>query len=398
MNKNVLKIVLSQCLSRFGDNIEYIALCMLCYKITGNVISIGIVSVISAIPNIIFTLFGGAVSDRYDKKSLMSICEIVRAIVILTIPIMQKYNQIYIIYIVSFIVSTAESFFEPCCSGYMSCMLNEEEYSKVSGIANSAYQIVSIIGLTAGGFFISILGNYNAFYFDAFTFLVSAIVCLSIEKCEIEVKSDNPNLLGEIKDGIKEVFSQKKNIINLVLLIVISILISPLEPYITEYMNQAVGSLSKDFGIGVMFAILSIGVIIGNLLAVICNKDTKNKKKIITCAILTSIPGIMCISCKNIFLLGCGILIVGITSGCLRTVSVVNVILSVDKSYRSRTSSIILLITLCISPLATMIASTCISYNHLNIFWDFEIAFIIILAIVWWITYNDNEERCVETE
>ena len=106
MNKNVLKIVLSQCLSRFGDNIEYIALCMLCYKITGNVISIGIVSVISAIPNIIFTLFGGAVSDRYDKKSLMSICEIVRAIVILTIPIMQKYNQIYIIYIVSFIVTS----------------------------------------------------------------------------------------------------------------------------------------------------------------------------------------------------------------------------------------------------------------------------------------------------
>ena len=88
--------------------------------------------------------------------------------------------------------------------------------------------------------------------------------------------------------------------------------------------SYAAVSLSKDFG---------IGVIIGNLLAVICNKDTRNKKKIITCAILTSIPGIMCIS-----------------------------------------------------------------YKHLNIFWDFEIAFIIILEIVWWITYNDNEERCVETE
>ena len=42
--------------------------------------------------------------------------------------------------------------------------------------------------------------------------------------------------------------------------------------------SYAAVALSKDFGIGVMFAILSIGVIIGNLLAVICNKDTKNKK------------------------------------------------------------------------------------------------------------------------
>ena len=70
-------------MSRFGDNIEYIALCLLCYKITGSVIPVGIVGILSALPNILFTLIGGALSEYREKKKIMIICEIARGFFIL---------------------------------------------------------------------------------------------------------------------------------------------------------------------------------------------------------------------------------------------------------------------------------------------------------------------------
>lgn len=389
MNKNATKIVLAQCLSRLGDNIEYIALCLLCYEITGSVVSIGIVSVLSAVPNILFTLFGGAISDHYDKKRFMVVCEFARAIVIMLVPCLRAYNSIYVIYIATFIVSIIESFFEPCCSGYLACTLDEDEYVKMNGVSNSIYQIVSIIGLTLGGFFVGLFGNYNAFYFDAMTFFVSGLTCLFIDKCHVDNVTENNNIFKDISDGIKVVFKKSENIINVLLLIIMSVLIAPLEPYITEYINKFAKSISSDFGIGIMFALLSVGVIIGNIVSVICNGNSLIKKIMLTSVILLSIPGIFLICSENIILFGAGILLIGVTSGCIRTITVVKTVMSVGKEYRSRASSIILLITLCISPLATMLASVCIDNNVLHIFWRGEIVLIVLITIIW--IYNQRE-------
>ena len=382
MNKNILKIMLAQCLSRFGDNVEYIALCLLCYNMTQSVIPIGIISIMSSLPNIIFTLVGGAVSENSDKKKMMIICEFLRGTIILLVPLLRFVNRVEIIYIITFLVSTAESFFEPCCSSYISCSVKEDDYLKISGILNSAYQISSILGLTFGGIFVGFLGEYNAFFFDSATFYISAFVSLTILPCKIiTTRKASDNIFSDIKEGLSSILNNNKIKMYLLMLIVISMLVSPIEPYVTEVMNHFGGALSSDFGLGLMFAILSVGVIIGNFVISFYEKKLSSKKTIVGVMFGISGIGIFLMSQNNIISLGIGILFVGITSGFLRTVCVASIMTSVEKNFRARTSSIIILITLCISPLATMAASICIESAHLDFFWLIE-GILLILSFI----------------
>ena len=169
MSNGIKRLIIAQSLSRYGDNIEYIALCLLCYQMTHNAISIGIVSLMCALPNIIFTLLGGAVAEKINKPRLMCCCEVLRMMIIMIIPLTLAYNNIFIVYAVVFCISVAESFFEPCSSAYISCAVNNEEYAKISCWLNSISQIVSIAGLATGGVFVSFFGLKIAFVFDALT-------------------------------------------------------------------------------------------------------------------------------------------------------------------------------------------------------------------------------------
>lgn len=389
MKKDVLKIILAQCLSRFGDNVEYIALCLLCYRMTGSVIPVGIVSILSALPNILFTLIGGAVSEYKEKKKIMFICEIMRGCFILAVPLLGFLNRVEVVYIVTFLVSTVESFFEPCCSSYISCSVEEKEYMKVSGISNSAYQIISIIGLAFGGVLVGIIGEYNAFIFDAVTFFISAIIVGTIKKCKVaDVEVEKRNVVSDIKEGIACILKNTKIKVYLLLLIIVSILVSPLEPYITEIMNNTGKTQNADYGIGIMFAILSMGVIVGNLVLVYLEKYIKSKNRLVTIMVISSICGVVLLIQKNLVIFGLGILIIGIVSGCLRTMSISVIMTSVDKQFRARASSVVLLLVLCLSPLATMIASILIEVNKMILFWTLEI---ILLGIFTYKYYKSSD-------
>lgn len=371
MNKDVLKIILAQCLSRFGDNIEYIALCLLCYKITGSVIPVGIVGILSALPNILFTLIGGALSEYREKKKIMIICEIARGFFILLVPLLSFLNRVEVIYLVTFLVSIVESFFEPCCTSYLSCSVNEDEYTKLSSISNSLYQAISIIGLAFGGILIGFIGEYNAFILDAVTFFASASIIGTIKKCKVEeIQTKNKNIICDIREGITCLWKNTGIKVYLLLLFIVSILVSPLEPYITEVMNNIENS---DYGIGIMFAILSIGVIIGNLVLMYFQKFIKSNNKMITLMIIIGISGVILLMQKNLVVLGIGILVLGIVSGCLRTISVSSIMTSVEKQFRARTSSVILLVVLCLAPLGTMLASVLIEFDMMILFWLMEL-------------------------
>ena len=167
-----------------------------------------------------------------------------------------------------------------------------------------------------------------------------------------------------------EHFYMLMNNSGLLLLFIVSILVSPLEPYITEVMNNIENS---DYGIGIMFAILSIGVIIGNLVLMYFQKFIKSNNKMITLMIIIGISGVILLMQKNLVVLGIGILVLGIVSGCLRTISVSSIMTSVEKQFRARTSSVILLVVLCLAPLGTMLASVLIEFDMMILFWLMEL-------------------------
>jgi len=107
---------ISRALSRFGDAIESLALMYLVYELTGSGLAMGTVMLFSGIPNIVIGPIAGVIVDRYNKKAIMFICELVRAVALILIPVFMYFNIISLwhIYILASVASIAESFYEPC--------------------------------------------------------------------------------------------------------------------------------------------------------------------------------------------------------------------------------------------------------------------------------------------
>lgn len=381
MNKNTWKIVTAQCLSRFGDNIEYIALCLLCYRMTGSVVPIGIVSVVSAVPNILFTLVGGAFSEYSDKKRTMLVCEFFRAGCILSLLLLREMNRVEIVYIVTFLVSTAESFFEPCCSSYVSCSIDEKEYPKFCGISNTAFQIVSILGLAVGGFLVGTIGEYRALVLDAATFVFSALVVVTLPVYQTPRRGEKSNIAADILDGLRCLFQIRDIRLYLFMLVLMAVIVSPIEPYVTAFVNSSDFPFDGDIALGIMFAILSTGVIAGNFLILTCQKRTAFQKFGLYFLTLTAIVGVACMAAGRWALLAIGILLVGVVSGGLRTVSVPAIITGVAENYRARASAVIVMTALCVSPAVTMAASYFIERRSMGVFFGAEIGMLALLFV-----------------
>lgn len=382
MNRTIWKIIIAQCLSRFGDNIEYIALCLLCYRITGSVVPIGIVSVMSAVPNILFTLVGGAFSEYSNKKATMIICECFRAGAILSLLLLKRIPRVEVVYVVTFLVSTAESFFEPCCSSYISCSMEGKKYLKYSGISNTAFQIVSILGLSVGGVLVGTIGEYQAFLLDAMTFLISAAVIVTLPAYRVPRKAGTSNIGKDIKDGLCYLFQSSKIKLYLCMLIVMAVIVSPIEPYVTDFVNSPDFPFHGDIALGVMFALLSAGVIAGNFLVLLFKEKAFFIKYGLFVLMALGMLGVAGMAVRHWAVLAVGTLLVGVVSGGLRTISVSEIMTSVSENYRARASAVIVMTALCVSPAVTMAVSFLVEYQCMYIFWGMEIA-VLGLLIAW---------------
>ena len=171
-NKNALLLWSSRSLSRFGDALESLALMYLVYDLTGSALKMGTVMLFSFIPNIILSPFAGVIADKYNKKRIMFFAEIIRTLVILFIPVLMWLNSINIwhIYTIAFIVSIAESFYEPAFGVTALYAIKKELLPALNSIVTTTNSLVKGLGYVLAGILISLAGKEILFVIDSGTF------------------------------------------------------------------------------------------------------------------------------------------------------------------------------------------------------------------------------------
>ena len=212
-NRNAMLLWASRTFSRFGDALESLALMYLVYDLTGSALKMGTVMLFSFIPNIILSPFAGVVADKYNKKTIMVITEIIRAISILLIPFMMITHTIKIeyIYAIAFFVSIAESFYEPAYGVTVVSTIEKNLIPIMNSLVTTSNSIAKGIGYIISGILIASVGKEILFAIDSLTFLFSAFVALiiSIKKIELSQNKIKNTFMLDLKSGFSYVFKEK---------------------------------------------------------------------------------------------------------------------------------------------------------------------------------------------
>lgn len=218
MNKNIVYLWLADSTSIFGSAIYALALTLLSLEFTNSVLGAGAVLFTSVIPYFFLGIIGGVVSDRVDRKKLMLVCDVLRGVLTLSIPIAYVYDILTVqqLVITSVLITCLRAFFFPANQASVPILVdNKEDLNKVNSYIGSTQNLSIMLGPSLGG--ILLLFDLNVsqlLYIDALSYFISAFFILLIKfpKVEATQKETKPSILKDALQGLKFMSVENKGI------------------------------------------------------------------------------------------------------------------------------------------------------------------------------------------
>ena len=197
--------------SLIGDGILLVALAWQVYALSGAPAAMSVVGFALTLPQVATLLFGGVISDRFDRRKIMLATDVVRGTVLAVLAFLSLSGVIQVWQIVALVAvyGAASGFFGPAFDSLVPTLVDEEELVQANALDQFMRPAaLQMLGPSLGGVLIAIGGSGLAFALDAATFVVSAS-CLALMRARREV-SDVAELSAtsvwtEFKEGMNYV-------------------------------------------------------------------------------------------------------------------------------------------------------------------------------------------------
>jgi MFS family permease len=170
-----------QLISALGDRINQVALAYVVWDATDSAIAVGLVFLVATLPNLVFGPIAGALVDRWDHREVMIVSDLLRAGIVLLIPIAVVSN-LALAYPLVFLVTTVSIFFRPAKAAILPRMVADEDLVPANSALWVGETFADIVGYVIAGLFVGLLANQIplAFWVDSVTYVASAVLIASI--------------------------------------------------------------------------------------------------------------------------------------------------------------------------------------------------------------------------
>lgn len=194
-------------ISLFGDRIHQIALAFLVLAVTHSPIAVAFVFVAATLPNLFLSPIAGTYVDRWDQKDVMVVSDLLRAAIILLIPIAAVTN-ILLVYPLIFAVTSISIFFRPARIAALPRIVREDELLTANSAMWVGETIADVIGYPLAAIFVAFLGSALplAFWIDAATYTASAALIFTIVVPPVRREAESaaearPSVLADLRAG-----------------------------------------------------------------------------------------------------------------------------------------------------------------------------------------------------
>jgi MFS family permease len=168
---------LGEIISEFGGTLASLSNAIYVYQQNGSSVQIGTLWLIYFIPSLLVQLFIGPVIDRISKKKLMVFSQLGRAIIFcfLLLLLLIGDGPIWAIYIVQFILGCIQPIYAPIGMTILPTIIHPNLLSKANATFDGTLRLMSFLGPTIGGLFLSFVEIKWAYTVVCILFIVSAI-------------------------------------------------------------------------------------------------------------------------------------------------------------------------------------------------------------------------------
>lgn len=209
INKNLRSYLIlwaTQSISTLGSAMTGYALVLWLYLDSGSALQTALLSVCSYAPYVIMSIFAGALSDRWDKKKTMLICDLLAALSTVLVFILIKTDSLvpwhlYLINAVSGLMNTVQ---QPASEVASTLLIPKEYYQKTSGLRSFSQSLTSILTPVFATMLFTFGGMETVIAVDLSTFLLAFVVLWLFIKIPKTAKEEGEKIsvLSSAKQGL----------------------------------------------------------------------------------------------------------------------------------------------------------------------------------------------------
>ncbi len=234
--------------------------------LTTSAFTLGLVTFASSIPMLALTMWGGVVADRFDKRRILFVAQVVQAVLAITIGWLIGHQRIEVWHLVAAGVALGivTAFEMPAASAMVPQLVVREQLSAAIAVDRSIFHLTRFAGPALGGWLIAQLGLAWAFYANALSFGALMIALVTIKLRPVERPPGDDGTQTGMKEGIAYVRQDRPTLAMLSLLATATICISPFFMILMPLYSQHVLHIGPEQH-GWIMASSGIGAFTGSL-------------------------------------------------------------------------------------------------------------------------------------
>jgi MFS family permease len=176
-NPEFSKLWLAQVVSLMGDWFNTVVLSTLVAAYTdGSGLALSLFFLARFVPPLLISPFAGVLIDRFNRKHLLILTQVVRALIVPLFLLASGPETLWIIYVVSVVQSAMAGLFEPAQSAILPALLRPDDLVAGNTLMSVTWSAMLALGAAAGGLFAASFGVEAALIFDALTFVFAAVM------------------------------------------------------------------------------------------------------------------------------------------------------------------------------------------------------------------------------
>jgi len=288
-NKNFFLLWQGQLVSMLGDILYMIALDFWILDMTGSTGLMGLLSALTMLPRIVLGPFAGVFVDKWNRRNIIVITDLIRGIVITFVGIAGIFGfiQVWMVFIVGIISGLCSAFFGPAVNSIKPELVHESKFLKANSVTSLATSGMDMIGSAIGGVIYVAIGAPYMFLVNGISYLLSAFTEIFITEPKREKKTSKVTFVEDFKEGFKFLWNFKtlRNIYLVASLL--NLFINAAFILILPYFKSMPFLGPEKYGL--FMAAIPMGMLAGSMLLSIINIKKKQKFRLCATGILICI-------------------------------------------------------------------------------------------------------------
>jgi len=288
-------------LSNIGTWMQNVAQGWLVLTLTGSAFWLGVVGFAGSIPFLIFTLFGGVIADRVNKRRLLLVTQSVMMLLAFALAALAwlKIITVWEVVLLAFLNGMAMAMNAPSYQALVPRLVPREDLTNAIALNSAQFNMSRILGPTLGGYAMALVGVAGNFFLNGVSFLAVLWALVYIKYPEQE-PSHYPGFFSSLREGFAYVRGNPQMRVLVWMVGVVSFLAVPFLTFIPYFARVQLGV--GETGLGWLMAASGLGAV-GGAVTVAALGTLRHRGRVVTIGGVVFFSAIICFSYSHSFVL-----------------------------------------------------------------------------------------------